>query len=264
MATLDKLVNLIRHVLTLEREVALDLARTGELLRHCPSAAAVLASLQEELSGMPSALEGAVQKLGEAGTAGTAEGRDGFQGEDGAATTALAFLGGRLNEAALTCAALHAVAHRAYESTGDGNLADLAEGQMLAYLTATAAIGEVLSDVAVWELEQAGMECDCRCASCSVGICICARHGKETVAKARQNASSRPSEEGIVVRQPRNGSRAALAGLQPEDVILAAAEQPIAGPIDLLRALRDLPAGADVALTIRRGEIEKQVVLKPA
>jgi C-terminal processing protease CtpA/Prc len=149
-------------------------------------------------------------------------------------------------------------------STGEGNLADLAEAHMLAYLTAAAAIGEVISEVAVWELEQAGMACECHCSACALGICLCARHGKEMVAKARQNASSRPSGEGIAVRKLPSGSRAALAGLQVEDVIVAVGQQPIADPLDLLRAMRDLPAGADVALTITRGDATREVAVSRA
>jgi len=258
------LPGLARQALTLESEVVLDLTRTAELLGHCPPAVAVLASLRQELVGTPEALDAALQKLGEAGASGTTQRRAGLPDEGAAAVEALASLSGRLTQTALTCAALHAVAHRAYASAGDGNLADLAESHMLSYLTAAAAIGEVLSEVAVWELEQAGLECNCHCSACSAGICICARHGKETVAKARLNASARSSEEGIAVRRMPTGSRAALAGLQPEDVILAAAGQPTPGPLDLLRAIRDVPAGADIALTIRRGESTKEVVVSPA
>jgi hypothetical protein len=258
------LADLARQVLTLERAVALDIVTTGELSGRYPPAENVLASLREELAGMPDALEGALQGLGEAGVAETTARPASLPGEDATAVEALASLGGRLTRVALTCAALHAVAHRAYASAGDGNLADLAEAHMLSYLTAAAAIGEVLAEVAVWQLEQTGLECLCHCSACSAGICICARHGKETVAKVRLNASTRPGEEGIAVRRPPAGSRAALAGLQPGDVILAAAGQPTPSPIDLLRAIRDVPAGADVALTIRRGDTTTEVLVSPA
>ena len=46
-------------------------------------------------------------------------------------TGALLPLYASLNEAVLTYAALHALAHRAYDSQGDGNTADLAESQLL-------------------------------------------------------------------------------------------------------------------------------------
>lgn len=264
MAMMDNLVGLTGQVLTLERAIASDLEQTAEHVAYCPPAGALLASLDEELDGMPSALEGALQRFGGTSTSGAVNVRSRFSGADGSASGALASLSGRLTQVALMCGTLHAVAHRAYESTGDGNVADLAEGHMLAYLTAAAAIGEVLSDIAVWELEQAGSECDCRCSSCSVGICLCARHGRDTVAKAREKSASRATDEGIVVRQPRNGSSAALAELHPEDVIIAVAEQAIAGPLDLQRAIRDLPAGSNLSLTVRRGENTRRVALMPA
>jgi hypothetical protein len=258
------LPDLARDALSLEREVTLNFTWTAEALGQCPPAITVLASLREELVGTPDALEGALQRLGETGVSVTTQPPAGLREEDATPVAALASLGGRLTQVALTCAALHAVAHRVYASAGDGNLADLAEAHMLSYLTAAGVIGEALAEVAVWELEQAGLECLCHCSACSAGICICARHGKETVAKARLNASSRASEEGIAVRRMPAGSRAALAGLQPEDVILAAAGQPTQGPLDLLRAIRDVPAGADIALTIRRGDSTSEVVVSPA
>jgi membrane-associated protease RseP (regulator of RpoE activity) len=208
-------------------------------------------------------LEAALVGLGEAAAGGTLL-EHGQWDQDRAGSLALASLGGLLTEAAFACGALHAMAHRAYASTGDGNLADLADAQMQAYLTAAAAIGEVVSEVAVWELEQAGMECACHCSACAMGICLCARHGKEMVARARENAASRPGGEGITVLRLPAGSHAALAGLQPDDVIVVAGKQPIAGPIDLLRAIRDLPAEADVALTITRGDTTREIVVSRA
>jgi hypothetical protein len=173
------------------------------------------------------------------------------------------FLYGHLNEASLAAAALHAVAHRAYDSSGEGNLADLAEGHFLAFSTAAAAISEAISEIAVWELEQAEEECDCRCPSCASGICLCARHGKETVAAARLKAADRPSEQGIAVRQPRRGSAAALADLQPGDVIVAAAGRPVMGPPELQAAIREAPPGGEIPLTIRRSEVTtREVILK--
>jgi hypothetical protein len=157
------LPDLARRTLSLEDQVSFEIARTRGLLSHCPPAIAVLASLEEDLAGLPRALDGAVGKLGEAGSPSQQPDSMARAAQDVAASTALASLGGLLTEAALTCATLHAVAHRAYESTGDGSLEDLADAHLLAYMAAAAAIGEAVSDLSVWELEQAGMQCACHC-----------------------------------------------------------------------------------------------------
>lgn len=245
-----KLVEGVSRVLAMERAVRFDLASAVDLLKDCAPAATVLAPIAEELGGFPKVIEGVLTRL-------TAYEEvllesEPHGAEETAPSATLGRLYGRLNEAALVCMTLHAFAHRAFESTGEGNLADLAEGHALAYLTTAAAISEAISDVAVWETEQAGEECRCSCPSCGVGVCLCARHGKDTVAKARQASATRPGEQGISVRQPRRGSPAALANLEPGDVIIAAGELTVAGPFDLQRAIRDLPSEADIELTLVR------------
>ena len=261
--TSTMLVETISRVLATQRAVGGDLASASELLKDCPPATDVLMPINAELGGFPSAMEGAMRGLG--------VGVEIPSQSEAARSTGispagqLGFLSGRLNEAALACAALHAVAHRAFESTGEGNLADLAEGHALAYLTAAAAISEAVSEVVVWELEQAGDECHCRCGSCALGVCLCARHGKETVAKVREAAAVRPSEQGIAMRLPRQGSPANRAGLLPGDTIVAAGDKTVVGPLDLLRAIRDLAADADVELTVARaGSVTSNVALQRA
>ena len=259
--TSTMLVETISRVLTAERAVGTELSRTRKLLKDCPPAASVLVPMEDELVGFTVTMEGALMLLG-------AEVEAPPKGPDGpSAQTSpwgqLSSLSGRLNEAALACAALHAVAHRAFLSTGEGNLADLAEGHALAYLTAAAAISEAISDVAVWEMEQAEEECQCRCPSCGIGVCLCARHGKDTVAKVRQASATRPSEQGIAMRRARQGSAAARANLEPGDMIIAAGDLTVAGPLDLQRAIRDLSPEADIELTfVRNGTGTSKVALQ--
>jgi len=262
MPTRDQLAERMRRMLALEEDIATALSQAGDSLHDCPPAAFALASIEAELAGRPSDLVRALRRFGDTTRRTPGAGRPSFH-EGSAPSASMQFLYGHLNEAALAAAALHAVAHRAFESSGEGNLADLAEGHFLSFSVAAAAIGEAISEVAVWELEQAEDECYCRCPSCATGICLCARHGKETVAATRLKAAERPSEQGIATRQPRKGSAAVLAGLRPGDVIVAAAGRPVTGPAELQAAIREAPPGGDIPLTISRsGVTNSEVILK--
>jgi hypothetical protein len=248
----------MRQVLSLEREVSSDFVATADLVKDCPPAQSVLRSIEPEILGMPASLEHTLLQFGSRPDA--APDRTAPILRDGDEVTTLAALSGRLDQMAMGCAALHAVAHREFKSTGDGNVADLAESQCPTYLAASVAISEVISELAVWLAERDGEECQCQCPSCGVGICLCARHAKETVAGIREKTAVRPAEQGIAVRRPRTGSVAAQSGLKPGDVILAAAGQSLSGPRDLQAAIRQ--PGTDIVLEIRRaGRGASEVVL---
>ena len=83
--------------------------------------------------------------------------------------------------AILGYAILHVISHRFYESTGDGNTADMAEKHLRDYAELSQSINNILSDAVVWDLGRIGQECQCQCPSCSLGICLCSPHGTNTV-----------------------------------------------------------------------------------
>jgi serine protease Do len=65
----------------------------------------------------------------------------------------------------------------------------------------------------------------------------------------------------LVVDRVEAGSPAARAGLQPEDIILKAADLRVASSIDLERALLDHSAGDHIPVVVRRKGAEQQIEL---
>jgi hypothetical protein len=182
-------------------------------------------------------------------------------------------LHGLLDQAALGYAVLHVVAHRFFDSRGEGNTADLSEGHLRDYAQAAQALNRIVSDVAVWELGNVGQECQCKCSSCGLGVCLCSPHGMNTVADVWRDASSARGDaqaSGIRVRPPRIGSPAAHAGLRAGDSILLVDGREIGNESwDSISTIQDAikkhQAGEPVRFRIRRasGTLE-DVSVSPA
>ncbi|MGQ0637088.1 MAG: S1C family serine protease [Planctomycetaceae bacterium] len=84
------------------------------------------------------------------------------------------------------------------------------------------------------------------------------------------STTSRLGLRGVLVREVFEGSPAASAGILPTredatgrtipgDLIVALDEKPVKSSVDLFRALDRLPVGADVTMTVRRGNGEKKL-----
>jgi S1-C subfamily serine protease len=75
-----------------------------------------------------------------------------------------------------------------------------------------------------------------------------------------------PQENGVEVWGVRPGSPADRAGLRPDDIILAVADQPTAGIRRLDRLLRPFPTGMRLTMAVLRDEevVEQKVVLEDA
>src|SRR2546427_10468032 len=96
-------------------------------------------------------------------------------------------------QAPLVSQVLPAVAHRFFDSRGEGNTADLAEGHLRDYAETAQALNRIVSDVAVWGLGKAGQECQCKCPSCGLGVCLCSPHGMNTVAAVWREVCATPA-----------------------------------------------------------------------
>ncbi len=188
-------------------------------------------------------------------------------------SAALQGLQGLVHEAAVGYAMLHAVAHRFFDSKEEGNTADLAEEHLLAYAKVSRDLNRSISDVVVWELSEAGQECQCQCPSCGLGVCLCSPHGTNTVADIWRETGSLPLEQaasGMRVRPPRLNSAARRAGLRFGDVVVAIDEREIRDEswdsISALQgAIKEHASGDIVRFRVRHpsGEIEDLSAVRP-
>ena len=182
--------------------------------------------------------------------------RPGGSSEARGAPSSLVSLYGALNEAALSYGRLHAIAHRAFDSQGEGNTADLAEAHLRAHTADIQQLNLGISDLVVRELDAAGAECRCRCPSCGFGLCLCATHGATTVRQAWSETLPEIRPDGLKVRRPRADSPALAAGLREGDRVIAIDGQEIATDLDagaVQRAVRSHAPNGPMTLRIRRG-----------
>jgi len=160
------------------------------------------------------------------------------------------------NQAVIGYATLQPLAHRFRESwvvAADGTAAHLARQHTQNYVHAIQQIGRLLHDVVVWELDNAGLECQCTCPSCGLGVCLCAVSARTILSDAWATAVPIAVDDGIYVHPPRQGSPAAKAGLRHGDSIVAADGQETRLYGVLQTVVRDHNTGEKIQLTIRRG-----------
>ncbi len=185
----------------------------------------------------------------------------------------LSDLQGLINEAALGYAIMHAMAHRLFDSREDGNTADLAEGHLRSYSHASQVLNRLISDVTIWELGDAGRECQCQCPSCGLGVCLCSPHGTNTVGDVWRETAAVYAEtagRGMRVRPPRSNSAAIRAGLHAGDMVFAVDGREVPDESwDSIGTIQDAvkkhKSGEIVRFQVRRasGETEEISVEKP-
>jgi len=228
--TVKGLSQSIIDILALEAEIEEVLTNMPQSLGEHAKASGVVSNLQTTAKRHRENLNRRLQSVSQrhdrdTGIGAGPKGREssGLEAPPSSSAT-LATLNGRLNQAALEYAILHVVAHRAYDSTEEGNTADLAEAHFRDYVQAIQALNQVVSDVAVWDQRNVGQECHCKCPSCGLGICLCSPHGGNTVEDIWREvfiAKAAKTADGIQVRPPRNGSPAARAGIHAGDFVVA-------------------------------------------
>ncbi len=155
-----------------------------------------------------------------------------------------------LNHAAFGYGILHATAHRFF----DGETADLAEAHLRGYTGAAQEVNQLLADVVVWELSNEGLDCECGCPSCGLGVCVCAPHGTATVVQEWFETAPVTADDGIAVRISRANSAVAKSDLREGDVILVVDGQAIGSVPQLQTAVRDREPGQEMNIQIRRGQ----------
>ena len=82
-------------------------------------------------------------------------------------------------------------------------------------------------------------------------------------ARRMRRAVGLGERDGLLVREVHGAGPAATAGVEPGDLIVAAAGRPVASIDDLYAALDAVADGAGLALGLVRGESEREVVVTP-
>jgi serine protease Do len=82
------------------------------------------------------------------------------------------------------------------------------------------------------------------------------------VARQLRRAVGLDERDGLLVRDVEEGSPAEKAGIAEGDLIVAAADRPVASADDLFDAIGSVAAGADLAVTLLRGAEERTVTIQ--
>jgi hypothetical protein len=186
---------------------------------------------------------------------------DGENGNDNnyPVSTALQTAYSICNRALIEYATLQVIAIRSRDSWAvaeAGTTAHLARQHTQNYAKAIQQICRILHDVVVWELDHQGLECQCVCPSCSLGVCLCSAASRSTLSNAWTDAGPIAVDAGVYVQLPRKGSAAANAGLRKGDVVVAVDGQEVKAYADLQSVVRHHQSGETIQLKVRRGPDE--------
>jgi hypothetical protein len=259
----------VADLIILEEQVQTLLADQADDVGGHPSAAAALGRFQDMVEAHRTSLAARLSALG--GTRASEPGRLmalPVPSEHSISATgptrvsrALHAWSSAFNHLAFAYGVLHTVAHRFYDSQGEGNTGeDLAEVHLRRYARAVQEISQLLSDVVVWELGSAGEECRCQCPSCAVGICLCAPHGTITINRSWRETTPGPTGPGIEVRPSRAASPAIQAGLHAGDRIVGIDGQELATDLDTMTLQKAISAhnpGQSIHLEVLRGRSDR-------
>jgi hypothetical protein len=185
------------------------------------------------------------------------------QGGSYPVSTALQIIYTMFNQAVIGYSVLHPLATRFLDSpyiADEGTSYHLTRQHTQNYVHAIQQISRLLHDLVLWELDREGLECQCTCPSCGVGICLCAMAGRSFLSDAWLEAGPIADDKGIYVQPPKESSAATKAGLCKGDVILAVDGQEIESYGDLQNAVRNSKPGEEIRLTVRRGSDELQEI----
>jgi hypothetical protein len=125
------------------------------------------------------------------------------------------------------------------------------------YAAALQKINQLIHDVVVWEMDQEGLECTCACASCSLGVCLCATASRTLLGHAWDEAGPIVVDKGITVLPPRSESAALKAGLRGGDIILAADGHELDKWADIFDPIQTHESGESIEFHVHResGEV---------
>ncbi len=179
-------------------------------------------------------------------------------------STALQIMYTLFNQAVIGYSVLHPLATRFLDSlyiADEGTSFHLTRQHTRNYVQAIQQISRLLHDVVLWELDQEGLECQCMCPSCGVGICLCALAGRSFLSQVWVEESPIAVDKGIYVHPPKLDSAATKAGLGNGDVILAVNGEELEGYGDIQEVVKNTEPGKEIRLMVRRSSDEKEEVV---
>jgi len=164
--------------------------------------------------------------------------------------SALLHLSTAFSYASIGYAALFTSALRLY----DEDLRELAPRHQNECAHAAYVLADVLPLTVVAELAAQGLECQCVCPMCSLGVCGCVAIGRAAAtAPLRQPESRAHDGGGFLVQSPRRGSQLAESGVVAGDRLVAIDDEPVHDVSDIQAAIRRHPLGETMQLLIARG-----------
>ncbi len=184
--------------------------------------------------------------------------------DDFPVSTALQIIYTLFNQAVIGYSVLHPLATSFLDShyfADEGTSFHLTRQHTQNYVQAIQQISRLLHDVVLWELDQEGLECQCICPSCGVGICLCALAGRSFLSQIWVEESPIAVDKEIYVHPPKLDSAATKAGLGNGDVILAANGEEMVLFGDIQEVVKNTEPGKEIRLMVRRSSDEKEEVV---
>lgn len=172
-----------------------------------------------------------------------------------------------LNQAVMGYAILLELAFRAADSVehiGPDNTGDLAWSNMQSSAVLVQETSRLMPYVVVDELEADGLDCECRCPTCGLGVCGCALAFRRRMDLAMAGAGPTESWPGIRMVRPRPGSPAAAAGIEKHD-LLTKIDGSVIDSIPMLQeAITARQPGETIELEVERvgGAVETVAVVR--
>ncbi len=162
-----------------------------------------------------------------------------------------------LNEAIIGYSMIQPIASRFRDSwviASEGTTGHIARSHTQKYAAFAGRVTDLIHDAVIWELDDQGLECQCTCPACSIGICIGAPSSRSILMQAFAAADKQDPNAGVFVHAPRMGSSAERSGLLPGDVVLSVDGSRIASYSRLQTVIRDHAPNDQIRLKVKRGD----------
>jgi hypothetical protein len=158
--------------------------------------------------------------------------------------------------AAVSYAGLYEAALRLY----DEELREIAPRYQDDYAGAMRMLADLLAPTVAEELSIRGLECQCGCPMCSLGVCGCVELGRAAATRTLHTPEDEThAENGFLIQTPRRGSQIAEAGVRAGDRLVAIDRERVGTVREIQAAIRKRRIGETMQLLIVRENDQRQV-----